>query len=42
MSRYTPRNSPDFEKRQQCFPFGEACRYVAALALQVKRDLRAW
>lgn len=39
MNRYTPRKSAEFEKRQQCFSFGDACRFVAALAADVKKAL---
>lgn len=39
MSRYTPRQSPEFEGRQLAFEFGEACRFVAELAASVKKTL---
>lgn len=42
MSRYTPRNSQEFESRQKAFSFGEACRFVAALVHDVKRTLNKW
>lgn len=42
MSRYTPRKSSEFEARQLCFEFGEACRFVAKLAAEVKKTLKSW
>jgi len=39
MNRYTPRKSAEFEARQQCFDFGMACRFVADLAANVKKQL---
>lgn len=42
MSRYTPRNSAEFEARQFCFAFGEACRFVASTAASVKKALTSW
>lgn len=39
MNRYTPRNSAEFEARQFCFAFGEACRFVASTAANVKKAL---
>lgn len=39
MNRYTPRNSAEFEARQQCFDFGMACRFVADLTASVKKHL---
>lgn len=39
MNRYTPRNSVEFEARQQCFDFGMACRFVADLTASVKNSL---
>ncbi len=39
MNRYTPRNSAEFEARQQCFDFGTACRFVADLTASVKKNL---
>jgi hypothetical protein len=42
MNRYTPRNSIEFEKRQLCFPFGEACRFVAALTAIAKKEMLTW
>lgn len=42
MSRYTPRNSAEFEARQFCFAFGEACRFVASSAANVKKALTSW
>ena len=38
MSRYTPKTA-EFESRQMCFDFGAACRFVAALTLDVKKAL---
>lgn len=42
MNRYTPRKSAEFEARQYCFDFGDACRFVAALANDVKKTLATW
>lgn len=42
MSRYTPRKSTEFEERQFCFAFGEACRFVASLANDVKKALTGY
>lgn len=42
MNRYTPRKSAEFEKRQFCFSFGDACRFVAALAADVKKALTGY
>lgn len=42
MNRYTPRNSDEFEKRQLCFSFGEACRFVASLAAKAKKEMLKW
>lgn len=42
MSRYTPRQSAEFEARQQCFDFGAACRFVAATVYDVKKALTSW
>lgn len=39
MNRYTPRQSAEFEARQQCFDFGMACRFVADLTANVKKHL---
>lgn len=39
MNRYTPRKSAEFEERQFCFSFGEACRFVASTAADVKKAL---
>lgn len=42
MSRYTPRQSAEFEARQRCFDFGMACRFVADLTANVKKSLTNW
>lgn len=42
MSRYTPRQSAEFEARQQCFDFGMACRFVASLTNDVKKALTGY
>ncbi|WP_295006845.1 hypothetical protein [uncultured Dechloromonas sp.] len=42
MSRYTPRQSAEFEDRQGCFEFGEACRFVAATVFDVKKAITSW
>lgn len=42
MNRYTPRKSAEFESRQQAFDFGAACRFVAALAADVKKALQGF
>lgn len=42
MNRYTPRKSAEFEARQFCFAFGEACRFVASLANDVKKALTGY
>lgn len=42
MNRYTPRQSAEFEARQQCFDFGMACRFVAATVCNVKKSLQSW
>lgn len=42
MNRYTPRKSAEFEERQYCFSFGEACRFVASTAADVKKALTQW
>lgn len=42
MSRYTPRQSTEFEARQLCFEFGDACRFVAALVTNVKKALTGY
>lgn len=39
MNRYTPRQSAEFDARQQCFDFGMACRFVADLTASVKKHL---
>jgi len=42
MNHYIPRKSDEFEKRQLCFPFGEACRFVAELAAKAKKEMLTW
>ncbi|MDP2881580.1 MAG: hypothetical protein Q8N89_08375 [Azonexus sp.] len=42
MNRYTPRRSAEFEARQFCFAFGDACRFVADLTAKIKNDLKKW
>lgn len=42
MNRYTPRKSAEFEARQYCFDFGDACRFVASTAADVKKALTSW
>lgn len=42
MSRYTPRQSAEFESRQMAFDFGAACRFVAQLGASIRKELRTW
>ena len=39
MSRYTPRQSAEFESRQMAFGFAAGARFVVKTALDVKKAL---
>lgn len=39
MAKWAVQDKADFEARQACFDFGDACRFVAALTLDVKKAL---
>ena len=42
MKRFQITDKREFESRQFCLSFGEACRFVADLAAQVKASLGGW
>lgn len=42
MARFQITDRREFEGRQMCLTFGEACRFVADLADQVKKALGGW
>ena len=42
MSRYTPRNSIEFEARQWCFEFGARARRIAAEVGRTIKTMKKW
>lgn len=42
MKRFQVADKAEFEARQQCLDFGDACRAVLHLALDVKKALGGW
>lgn len=42
MRRYKPTDNAEFETRQLCLAFGDACRFVAQLAANVKKTLTGY
>lgn len=42
MRKWAVQDQKEFEARQGCFEFGDACRFVAELAAQVKASISGW
>jgi hypothetical protein len=42
MSRYTPRNSTEFETRQMCFEFGARARRIATQVGKTIKTMKKW
>ena len=42
MAKWAIKDQAEFESRQSCFEFGNACRFVLALVVDVKKTLGSW